>query len=663
VRNDGRFDFLFFAVPDPSINAFAMPGGYIGVNTGLILLTQNESELASVLAHEITHVTQNHMARFLENQKSSLLMSLAALAVALIAARSNSSSAGRHGRGRDHVRAGADGPEPAQLHARERVRGRPHRLRAARRGRLRPGARGVADGAAAEGDAVLDGSVPTYLRTHPVTYERIAEAQSRAQNKPVPAGRPTRSTSRWCARCCAATRAARRGGRVVRGRARRRASTTARSRRATGSSRRCCATARSARAKQELATLERIAPPHPMIEAMAGHVLLDGGEPDKAAARFEAALARYPTKMQLVYDYPEALIAAGKPAQAAAFSEAQLSRFPSDGPLHRIAAKAYAAQGKDAEAAPAPRRVLRLAGQPQAGDRPARARDQGRRRELLRELGRRDAPARAQARAGRAAQGRLRTQRRLEPVASGPISRTRTNNDPTMPAPSSRQSRARLAQAALSCRPRSSRSPPQGYGAWTWYAKSNGAPAYRLAKVERGAIQAVVSASGTLQAVTTVQVGSQVSGQIKEILVDFNTPVKKGQLPRAHRPRELRAQGAPGGGRPRGRAHRAACSARATRRAALAGHPRADHRAGREDRPRAQAVARAEGLHLARRARQGEVRRAGRRGGVRTTEAQVKAAEAQVANAAATVKQREAALASRRTTSRRPRSPRRSTAS
>ena len=50
-------------MPDPSINAFALPGGYIGVNTGLILLAQNESELASVLAHEITHVTQNHMAR------------------------------------------------------------------------------------------------------------------------------------------------------------------------------------------------------------------------------------------------------------------------------------------------------------------------------------------------------------------------------------------------------------------------------------------------------------------------------------------------------------------------------------------------------------------------------------------------------------------------
>jgi HlyD family secretion protein len=59
---------------------------------------------------------------------------------------------------------------------------------------------------------------------------------------------------------------------------------------------------------------------------------------------------------------------------------------------------------------------------------------------------------------------------------------------------------------------------------------SEAAPQYRTAKVERGTIAAVVAASGTLNAVTTVQVGSQVSGQIKEILADFNTPVKKDQI-------------------------------------------------------------------------------------------------------------------------------------
>src|SRR5512132_3169347 len=55
-------------------------------------------------------------------------------------------------------------------------------------------------------------------------------------------------------------------------------------------------------------------------------------------------------------------------------------------------------------------------------------------------------------------------------------------------------------------------------------------PAYRLAKVERSSITAVVAATGTLNPVVSVQVGSQVSGQIKELYVDYNSPVKKGQL-------------------------------------------------------------------------------------------------------------------------------------
>lgn len=69
-------------------------------------------------------------------------------------------------------------------------------------------------------------------------------------------------------------------------------------------------------------------------------------------------------------------------------------------------------------------------------------------------------------------------------------------------------------------------------GGWYWY-DSRGATAeakYRLGKVERGPLQAVVVASGTLNAVTTVQVGSQISGQILEILADFNTQVKKDQV-------------------------------------------------------------------------------------------------------------------------------------
>src|SRR6266550_727347 len=70
-----------------------------------------------------------------------------------------------------------------------------------------------------------------------------------------------------------------------------------------------------------------------------------------------------------------------------------------------------------------------------------------------------------------------------------------------------------------------------GAGVWAYlYSQSIGnAPKYRLAKVERGALTAAVSATGNLNAVIIVQVGSQVSGQIKELLVDFNSVVKKAQ--------------------------------------------------------------------------------------------------------------------------------------
>src|SRR5438874_12763087 len=71
-----------------------------------------------------------------------------------------------------------------------------------------------------------------------------------------------------------------------------------------------------------------------------------------------------------------------------------------------------------------------------------------------------------------------------------------------------------------------------GGGVWAYlYSQSIGnAPKYRLAKVERGPLTAAVSATGTLNAVTTVQVGSQVSGQIKELLVDFNSPVRRNDV-------------------------------------------------------------------------------------------------------------------------------------
>jgi predicted Zn-dependent protease len=79
---------------------------------------------------------------------------------------------------------------------------------------------------------------------------------------------------------------------------------------------------------------------------MAGQILMQSGQLKAALARYQAALARYPRKMQLVYDYPEALLKDHQPAKAATFVAEQLQRFPHDGPLHQLAARSYAALGK-----------------------------------------------------------------------------------------------------------------------------------------------------------------------------------------------------------------------------------------------------------------------------------------------------------------------------
>jgi predicted Zn-dependent protease len=77
ARGETSYDFFFFAVRDPTLNAFALPGGFIAVHSGLVLAAQNESELASVVAHEIGHVSQRHIARMLGQQRQDSLIPLA----------------------------------------------------------------------------------------------------------------------------------------------------------------------------------------------------------------------------------------------------------------------------------------------------------------------------------------------------------------------------------------------------------------------------------------------------------------------------------------------------------------------------------------------------------------------------------------------------------
>jgi predicted Zn-dependent protease len=169
--------FEFFALQDSTINAFALPGGFMGFNSGLIIAAQSESELAAVMAHEIAHVTQKHLARMISGQKYTMIASLAALAVAILASRSNPQA------GQAIMVASQAGAIQSQLNFTRR-----HEKEADRVGLNILVAAGFdPQGMAAfferlqKAGRFYENGAPSYLRTHPLTYERIADIQSRTQ--------------------------------------------------------------------------------------------------------------------------------------------------------------------------------------------------------------------------------------------------------------------------------------------------------------------------------------------------------------------------------------------------------------------------------------------------------------------------------------------------
>ena len=87
------FEFKFYVINELDPNAFAIPGGYIFINTGLIVLAENEQELAGVLAHEISHVTQRHISKLIEKSKTLTIATLGAILAGMIAGKGGAASA------------------------------------------------------------------------------------------------------------------------------------------------------------------------------------------------------------------------------------------------------------------------------------------------------------------------------------------------------------------------------------------------------------------------------------------------------------------------------------------------------------------------------------------------------------------------------------------
>jgi predicted Zn-dependent protease len=173
--------FRFFMVRDPSINAFALPGGYIGIHTGLITASERESEVMSVLSHEIGHVTQRHIARMFGQQRQSSGVMMAAMLLAVLAAGARSADAamgaitfGQTLALREQMAFSRDAEREA-----DRVG-----LQILTESGFDPLAMASMFERLSQAGRLYDNNAPAYLRSHPLTTERIADVQSRLQNDP-----------------------------------------------------------------------------------------------------------------------------------------------------------------------------------------------------------------------------------------------------------------------------------------------------------------------------------------------------------------------------------------------------------------------------------------------------------------------------------------------
>lgn len=344
------YSFEFFLVRDASMNAFAMPGGFIGVHTGLIAVSSTESELASVLAHEIGHVTQRHIARMLATQRQSSVLQMAALVLAALAARSNPQAAvgvATMGMGaQQQIMLGFS--RDAEREA-DRVG-----IDMLRAGGFDPNGMVAFFGRLQQSTRIYEGNAPAYLRTHPLTTERIADMQSRIRDERYRQRADSLDFILARAKLTALSDLSTDGLRSARTRIERQL----RDRNAVDERAAHYSLALVSLAQRDFVGCDRaltelrkrIPAGHPFVERLAIENKLASGDAKGAAAMAQAALVRYPQARAINHLRAQAMLEQGQFNESVAFLEDQLQLYRSDPILWRLLGQAQSGRGRAAEA-------------------------------------------------------------------------------------------------------------------------------------------------------------------------------------------------------------------------------------------------------------------------------------------------------------------------
>lgn len=331
-----RQEFDFFLIQDQQINAFALPGGFIGINTGLILAAQSESEMAGVIAHEVAHVTQRHIARMLAKQEQNQLLSLAALAGAILLARVDSQA------GQAAAAFGQAGVMQSQLNFTRDNEREADRigLQILDTAGFDPRGMAVFFERLQRATRIYGVGAPSYLRTHPLEYERIADIQGRIAD--LPYRQVPDSVEFQLVRAKLKAQAESPQDAVAFFReslAERKFLSEAASHYGLAIS--LARTRNYPAAKKELAALRRLVPASPIVETLACEVSQEAGDAT-ALTCYREALKTYPTYRALVYGYADALLQARNAQDALRLIDERLKVIRGDRRLYLLKARAHA---------------------------------------------------------------------------------------------------------------------------------------------------------------------------------------------------------------------------------------------------------------------------------------------------------------------------------
>jgi len=347
VADNPPHDMTYFVVRDDTVNAFALVGGHIGIHTGLIALTQNESELAGVIAHETGHILQKHQARMIHSASRAQWTSLAALALAVLASRSASG-----GQATEAAMVGA-----SALQIQQQIDYTRENEREADRVGFQLLSRSGYDPRAMQTffERMLRANrlnemkgMTSYFRTHPLTTERIAEMADRSQHLPgVMYGENSLDSMAYrvmrakvIAESGSATEAVTLFKTLLEDQ------TVVRPRENIYGLAYALRRAHDFEGAWKTLQPIRANGSYPAFELLAGQILADMHRGDEAIAVYRAALKDNPGYRALTYAYLDQMLQAGHAKEVLADVEERLRQRTDDWHLYELQARAFAAAGR-----------------------------------------------------------------------------------------------------------------------------------------------------------------------------------------------------------------------------------------------------------------------------------------------------------------------------